>query len=372
MLRPIAFAALLLVTTAGTATAQSRPFPSPSTVADGGEIFRAACTACHGEDGRGRPQSTVGFATPLPDFTVCSFTTPEPDADWLAIVHEGGPVRAFDRTMPAFGGALSEAQILAAIGHLRSLCRDARWPRGELNLPRPLVTEKAFPENEAVVTTAVGTGDGAGVVNAFVYEQRLGARSQFEIAVPIEAQQSASAAWHGGIGDIAVAVKHVLAHSLARGSILSAGGEVVLPTGSESRGLGGGTTVFEPFVAFGQILPRDGFLHVHAGAEIPADRDANDEAYWRAAIGKTYVEHRFDRAWSPMIELVAAHEIGADEGTQWDLVPQMQVTLSRRQHVMVNGGVRVPLNDRGERGMQVIAYFLWDWFDGGLLEGWRR
>jgi hypothetical protein len=111
---------------------------------------------------------------------------------------------------------------------------------------------------------------------------------------------------------------------------------------------------------------------VHAGAEIPADRDANDEAYWRAAIGKTYVEHRFDRAWSPMIELVAAHEIGADEGTQWDLVPQMQVTLSRRQHVMVNGGVRVPLNDRGERGMQVIAHFLWDWFDGGLLEGWRR
>ena len=371
MLRPIAFAALLLVTAAGPLTAQSSPSASPATLTDGGETFRAACAACHGEDGRGRDRSTVGFATPLPDFTVCSFTTPEPDADWLAIVHEGGPVRAFDRKMPAFGGALSEEQILAAIGHVRSLCHDARWPRGELNLPRPLVTEKAFPENEAVLTTTVATGDNAGVVNQFLYEQRLGARSQFEISLPLAVEQSPSRAWHAGVGDMAVALKHVIAHSLARGSIFSAGGEVVLPTGSETRGLGGGTTIFEPFAAFGQILPRDGFLQVHAGVEIPADRTANDEAFWRVAVGKSYMEHRFGRAWSPMIELVAAREIGVGEGTQWDLVPQMQVTLSRRQHIMINGGVRVPLNDRSERTTQVIAYLLWDWFDGGLFEGWR-
>ncbi len=30
----------------------------------------------------------------------------------------------------------------------------------------------------------------------------------------------------------------------------------------------------------------------------------------------------------------------------------------------------MPLNDRGGRSTQVIAYFLWDWFDGGLLDGW--
>ena len=52
-------------------------------------------------------------------------------------------------------------------------------------------------------------------------------------------------------------------------------------------------------------------------------------------------------------------------------MPQVQITLSKRQHVIVNGGVRIPLNMRAERDAQVIAYFLWDWFDGGLWDGWR-
>jgi hypothetical protein len=52
----------------------------------------SACAACHGTDGRGTPQSTVGFDTPIPDFTDCSFATPEPDADWLAVMHDGGPL----------------------------------------------------------------------------------------------------------------------------------------------------------------------------------------------------------------------------------------------------------------------------------------
>jgi hypothetical protein len=28
------------------------------------------------------------------------------------------------------------------------------------------------------------------------------------------------------------------------------------------------------------------------------------------------------------------------------------------------------VNDRLERSTTVIFYFLWDWFDGGLFEGW--
>ena len=49
----------------------------------------------------------------------------------------------------------------------------------------------------------------------------------------------------------------------------------------------------------------------------------------------------------------------------------MQVTLNRRQHIMINMGVRIPLNDREGRSPQVLTYFLWDWFDGGLFEGWE-
>lgn len=51
-------------------------------------------------------------------------------------------------------------------------------------------------------------------------------------------------------------------------------------------------------------------------------------------------------------------------------IPQLQVTLSRRQHVLLNVGVRIPLTHTGARPTRVATYLLWDWFDGGLLEGW--
>jgi hypothetical protein len=49
----------------------------------------------------------------------------------------------------------------------------------------------------------------------------------------------------------------------------------------------------------------------------------------------------------------------------------MQVTLSKLQHIMLAGGVRVPVTEREERHTQVLTYFLWDWFDGGLFQFWR-
>jgi hypothetical protein len=241
-----------------------------------------------------------------------------------------------------------------------------------LNLPRPLVTEKAYPEDEAVLTTLVSTGDGRLISNVFLYERRFGARTQGEIAVPIAAQRGIGGEWQRGLGDVAVAVKRVLAHSRQRGSIVSVSGEVVLPTGKETQGLGKGTTVFEPFLTFGQLLPRNGFLHAQAGLELPRHRDvAEREGFWRVVLGQTFEQGRFGRAWSPMIELVAARELESGATTNWDAVPQAQVTLSRRQHIMINGGVRVPVNNRSGRHVQVITYFLWDWFDGGLLDGWR-
>lgn len=51
-------------------------------------------------------------------------------------------------------------------------------------------------------------------------------------------------------------------------------------------------------------------------------------------------------------------------------VPQLQVTLNTRQHVMANIGLRVPLTNASERETELVLYVLWDWFDGGLLDGW--
>ena len=108
------------------------------------------------------------------------------------------------------------------------------------------------------------------------------------------------------------------------------------------------------------------------GFEISMNTDlSGHEAFWRVAFGKSFVEDRFGRTWSPMVEFLAARELDDGEPVVWDIAPQMQVTLSKRQHIMISGGVRLPLTHRDGRHPQVITYFLWDWFDGGLRDGWR-
>jgi hypothetical protein len=49
----------------------------------------------------------------------------------------------------------------------------------------------------------------------------------------------------------------------------------------------------------------------------------------------------------------------------------MQVSLSKRQHILAAGGIRIPVSARDGRHVQVLTYLLWDWFDGGLRDGWR-
>jgi len=147
-------------------------------------LYVASCAACHGADGSGLDRSLLGFEEEVPDFTDCDFAAREPDGDWIAVAHEGGPVRGFSEMMPAFRGALTPDQLQLIMNHIRTQCTDPNWPRGELNLPRGLVTEKAYPEDEWVVETGADLeGDGF-VSSAFVYERRFGARSQIEVKIP--------------------------------------------------------------------------------------------------------------------------------------------------------------------------------------------
>ena len=98
----------------------------------------------------------------------------------------GRPGLGFSEMMQAFGSALSPEQLQRVMNYIRTMCTDADWPRDELNLPRPLVTGKAYPEDEWVVSASLpvdGTGDGGA---EFVYEQRFGPRSQWEVAIPYE------------------------------------------------------------------------------------------------------------------------------------------------------------------------------------------
>ena len=361
--------ALALVGRNGIVFAQS---VGASPLKTGKEIYHAACVACHGPDGRGAPQTTVGFDQRLPDFTDCQFAAREADSDWIGVVHGGGPSRAFSEIMPSFSEALSPNQIEAVVGYLRGFCQDRSWPRGELNLPRALVTEKAFPEDEVVLTTTIPAEGAPAVTHEILYEKRFGARNQIEVKVPFALERQARETWFGGVSDMALAFKRALFHSINSGSIFSVSGEAKFPTGDKRRGFGSGVTIFETFATYGQLLPADSFAQFQGGFEFPTHSDdASKAAFWRAVFGKTLTQGGgFGRAWSPMVELLADRELATGRRVNWDLLPQVQVTLSKRQHIMANFGVRFPLNNTGPRATEIIFYLLWDWFDGGLLEGW--
>jgi mono/diheme cytochrome c family protein len=349
----------------------------------GEQLYGIGCASCHGQDGRGADPDKVAFDVTLPDFSDCSFASREPDADWIAVAHQGGPVRGFDRTMPAFGEAFSEEQLQEIIDHVRSFCGDPKWPRGELNFPRALVTEKAFPEDELVYELGVRTEGPGAVGNAFVYERRLGSKSQIEAklrfgfqdvmprdpeAIPAD---SAATDWRAGLGDVELAFKHAFLHSLESGTIVSGALAVQLPTGTTSNGFGAGTTLFEPFLSFGQVLPAEAFLQGQGGFEISTNTEkASSEAFWRAAFGRSWMQGGWGRAWTPMVELLGSAELESGGTTQWSLVPQLQVTLSRRQHIIANIGVGLPLDDTEVRRPEILFYLLWEWFDGGFFAGW--
>jgi hypothetical protein len=122
---------------------------------------------------------------------------------------------------------------------------------------------------------------------------------------------------------------------------------------------------------WGQILGQNGFLQLHGGYEIPSDHSrGTDEGFVRTALGYSFVQdHGVGRQWSPMAEFIVAKPNGND--AEWDVVPQMQVSLSKLQHILLDVGVRIPLNERQDRKPQFLTYLLWDWFDGGLTQFWK-
>ena len=366
---PTALVVLLTCVTVGVLCAENG-----SLRLDTGEhIYKTACVACHGQEGKGTPQSIAGFEQPdsFPDFTRCDQTTAELDNDYHAVIVHGGRYRGFSQIMPSFSEALTDEQISKVIGYLRHFCRESGWPRGELNLPRAIVTEKAYPEDEEVISTAVNARGAPGIETHIVHEQRFGVHNQIEVDVPIIFQDQ-NRTWYGGIGDATLGVKRVFFSSLRTGSIFALQGSVFVPSGSRARGFGSGTTTFETFAAYDQLFKTNTFFQTQFGADLPRHTDiAAQSIFFNAAIGQTIgADHGLGRAWSPMFEFLAQRDLIDGAKTDWDVLPQLQVTLSHRQHIRGDLGVRVPVTNTLGRPIQLQLYLLWDWQDGKLTEGW--
>lgn len=330
----------------------------------GRELYDGACASCHGSDGRGAPEGTA-ISVPLPDFTDCNFVTREGDGNWIFLVAHGGQGLGLSPQMPAFAGVLTDAEIRRVLNFIRTFCHDPRWPRGELNFRRPLVTTKAFPEDEALLLPEFTQGDGMREwVTELSVERRVGPRGQVELALPFTVRDVTDGATTGGVGDIAVAYKHVLYADAPSLSIVSASLDVSLPSGDRDRGLGDGTVSFEPSLLAGKVL-----YHVVAQGQIrgvaPVDEQRADRGV-RYRLALSYPLSPLRRAWVPTIEVEVLQDVTAKQHHLF-LTPEVYKGLTKRGHVAVAVGAQIPVAGDGDPfDYRILAFLLWEYTDGGL------
>ncbi len=341
-------AAMLLVTRAAAAQV-------PET---GAGMYRAWCAVCHGADGTGRLPARPVKTPPL-DFSDCRLASPETDADWSLVVSHGGPAAGRSSDMPAFE-ALSAEQVRRLVAHLRTFCSERAWPHGNLNLPRALYATKAFPENEVTVSPIATTGASTYPRLSFgtTYAARMGPRFELEVGLPIE-----TVGWiagrHNGIGDFSIGGKYVLYASEPRGLIASAGLDVSLPSGSRTWEFGEGTTVFEPFLAVGQIW-RGLFLQGHIKAILPTYYFPTEPIRRIAyAAGIVWPFSTAPDSWAVGLEVD-----GVDGG--FGLVPQISKGLTKTGALTATIGVRIPIEPPSPFKSDVTrwtALIVWDFLE---------
>jgi hypothetical protein len=343
-------AAILLAALAGLAAQPQLP-PPPTTIP---EMWDAWCARCHAADGSGKVNEPTITVEPM-DFTDCKVATPEPDADWELAIAAGGPAVGLSSEMPAFGDTLNPEQVSGFVSLIRTFCKETGWPHGNNNFPRPIFTEKAYPENELVILPVISRRSSrTDVDTAAVYERRFGRRAMWEVAVPVASHATTSSARRQGIGDLEVAVKYVLAAQPDTPRILSAGFEVALPTGSEVRGLGRGTTMFEPYLAAGTVLGSV-YLQAQAKAEFPADSAKADRAFvYNLYMGRD--TSNAPNTWTLGLELNG-------ENGELALTPQARKGLTKTGALGAALGVQIPLNDRAGRATRVVGYLLWEYLE---------
>jgi mono/diheme cytochrome c family protein len=331
---------------------------------NGRELYDAACVSCHGRDGRGAAEGTA-ITVPLPDFTDCSFVTRETTGNWVALVAEGGQVLGLSTQMPGFGDSLSDDQIRQVIAYVRAFCRDPSWPHADLNFRRPLLTGKAFPEDEVVINLNFDkTRSARSLVNEWILEKRLGARGQAEVSLPFIYNDPRGGSTTGGVGDLTLAYKHVLLASQPSGMLAAFSLDLVLPTGDRDRGLGDGTVEFGPSLRAGKTLGPF-TLQGEIKAVLPVDVDrAPRRLLYRGALQLPLSPRR--SGWVPSLEFEADTKVEGRARDVYSFAPVLYKGLSKSGHIAFAVGAKIPVAGDGDSDFRIGAFLLWEYLEGGL------
>ena len=313
-----------------------------SLAAQGDSLYSAWCARCHGADARGTPAASVRTDVPPADLAKCAVSTAETEDQWVDVVAQGGGAFGLSLDMPAYGEAATPEQIRMVVRYVRSLCRERGWPPGELNFPRAFLVEKAYPENELVIT-AQGRGQ------EIIYERRAGRRLQFEAAISTIFDSLDRPFDHA-----TAAVKYNVWHDLERRAIASIGLETSPPLGRRDL------WELEPFISAGWQRPD--FI---VQAEVTTAWEET-EGFADGSL-RFGVARDMDR-FVPMVEAGWDWARGAP-GTL-TLYPQTWIRLSRLGHVAGSIGVGIPVNGPERGHVTLMGFLLWDFGDGSLFRGW--
>jgi mono/diheme cytochrome c family protein len=338
---------------------------NPAQIAHGKAVYEVACAQCHGKDGAGNPE-WESEVRPV-SFKDCG-TTAEPTALWLSIVSNGGARHGLADVMPAFGEAFPREDLAAVVAYVRTFCETAdRYPPGDLNFRRTLGTEKAFPEAEVVIQSKVVRSRRATEMEV-IYENRIGARFQYEFEFPF--RPSTTARKYGpGIGDIGVGAKYVLHFDRDAGRIVSAAMSASFPTGNEGKDLGVGTTLFTPSLLLGQRIGGS-VIQARLGFELPADTQRSDRNWQYAFAYQTPPIGAYRTGFVGALEIVGAYNPRNGNHEQV-VVLGASKALSRLGHVVASVGVGIPLRPSGApHPRQIRAFLIWDFGDGPFWRGW--
>ena len=77
-------------------------------------------------------------------------------------------------------------------------------------------------------------------------------------------------------------------------------------------------------------------------------------------LGQSFGQNKgLGRLWSPMVEFLATRDLATGAATNWDVLPQLQITISKRQHIRADAGVRIPTtNTAGTADPGSVLYFV--------------
>lgn len=326
------------------------------------EVFETLCSSCHGKDGGSIPENqwrSMGLDVPPANFRDKLFSSKEPLRDWINVIRDGGEKHGFSKHMPSFKDLLSEEKIRELALYLKSLGYDKNYPQGEMNFTRGFWTTKAFPEDEFLyIGGFTNYKDEKNLYKqTFYLGKRFGPAYQWEI--------KASSFHQSGVkttGEIEGGLKWAFYHNLFQRFIAAIGAEVSLPVNSDEK------WSYSPYIAIGKGFGER--LSLQLSSKFIHTPDTKEQILRTSGVLHYLTSVRTKRTIVPGIEIKTEKNLRDGSGIKTWIIPQIYAGLSKRGHVAFALGFEKPLFDGAKDKYSIRAFILWDFAEGGFLEGW--